>query len=402
MSSYDNVEAFAESQGWVVKYAADGTPNFFFPIPQFKSSDMDASMPDHIHPMFKINGNYVSRRLIGVFKGADFGGACHSIPGVKPLVSLGFDQLAARVRATGTGFSPITIADWGGLMLLARKLGKTTIKGNNNYGADYRDGTRWAAGASITAGTQHIWNGVLYTALVDHTSANENKPGSSMFHWREERRVGGIMAPNNENTLTGTGPASWRFGGKANGIDDLTGNTCDSPAGVRFVGNEIQIIPDNDAADPRCDYTASSSLWKAILPNANNDGHTLVAPGTAGTLKLNWLNNKITLDTETDLTILANKNNAFKDVAINTTHLPYVPAIVRELGIIPLAGDTVQGTFYHYFGAAGDERLPRRGGHRYVTSFAGLGFASSYYVRSYASVTCGVRPGFDEELESGN
>lgn len=402
MSSYDNIEAFAREQGWVVKYAADGTPNFFFPVPQFKSSDMDASLPDHIHPMFKINGSYVSRRLFGVFKGTDFGGACHSIPNVKPLVSLGFDQLVAKVRATGSGFSPITMADWGGLLLLARKLGKSTIKGNNNYGADYRDGTRWAAGQSITTGNQRILDGVLYTALVSHTSANENKPGTNLFYWREERRVGGIMAPNGENTLTGTGPSSWRFGGKANGIDDLTGNTCDSPAGVRYVGNEIQIIPDNNAADPSCDLSASSSLWKAILPNPNDDGYTLVAPGTAGTLKWNWKNSKITLDTETDLTINDNKSTAFKDLAVDSTHVPHVPSIMRELGLFPISGDTTPGNVYHHFGDATDERLPRRGGSRYDTSSSGLGSSYSHYARGTAYVGFGVRPGFYDELEAGN
>lgn len=210
------------------------------------------------------------------------------------------------------------------------------------------------------------------------------------------------MAPNGENTLTGTGPSSWRFGGKANGIDDLTGNTCDSPAGVRYVGNEIQIIPDNNAADPSCDLSASSSLWKAILPNPNDDGYTLVAPGTAGTLKWNWKNSKITLDTETDLTINDNKSTAFKDLAVDSTHVPYVPSIMRELGLFPISGDTTPGNVYHHFGNATDERLPRRGGDRGGTSDAGLGFSYSNNVRGYAYVYYGVRPGFYDELEAGN
>lgn len=400
MSEFANVEAFAKSQGWVVKYADDGTPNFFFPIPQFKSSDMDSSLPEHIHPMFKINGQYVDRRLIAVYKGGDFNGGAHSIPGVKPLVNLGADALLARIKVCGAGFGPKTVADSGGILLWARKMGWSTIKGNNQYGADYRDGTRWAAGQSITVGMQRVWNGVLYTALVAHTTADENRPDTSAFYWKEEYRVGGVMAPNGENTMTGSGPASWRLGNKPNGIDDLTGNTCDQDYGYRIVGQEIQIIEDNNAADPNCDLSASSAAWKAILPNPNDDGYTLVEPGTAGTLKWNYKNNAITLDTEWDETQTGSKNTLFKDLQVNSEHVPHVPSIMYELGLFPLPGDTTPGRVYHTFSTG--EQFPRRGGYRGSTSSAGLGCCNSDSVRGGVGVFFGVRSGFYEELESGN
>ena len=113
-------------------------------------------------------------------------------------------------------------------------------------------------------------------------------------------------------------------------------------------------------------------------------------------MKWNWLNNKITLDTVTDLTIDADKSTSFKDLAVNTTNVPYVPAILQELGIFPISGDDTLGNTYHHFsGNATDERFPRRGGF-YHTSNAGLGCVSSDGTRGTSSVYFGVRSAYLE------
>lgn len=401
MGVKDNVERFAAEMGWVVKYAADGTPNFFYPIPKMKSSDLDASLPNHVHPAFIINGQEISRRLIAVYKGGNFNSAAHSIPNVEPLVNLGADQLLAKIKACGTGFGPKTVADSGLLLLLAKKLGCSTVKGNNSYGVDYRDGTKWEPSKSITAGDKRVFQGVEYTALVSHTSALENKPDIAPLHWSKGRRIGGIPVasqvsdsnPNGLNTLTGSGPISWRFGGKANGIDDLTGNCFDQDYGYRIVDGEIQILADNNAADPNADLSASSAAWKAILPSSSDDSYTLVTPGTAGTLHWNWLNSKITLDTVTADTTIGEKSTSFKDLAVNSTNLPYVPCIMRELGLFPISGDTTQGNTYINFAG---ERFPRRGGSYGLTSNAGLGYVHASAARSVAYPHYGVRSGFVE------
>lgn len=401
MAIKDNVERFAAEQGWVVKYAADGTPNFFYPINKCKSSDLDASLPNHTHPAFIINGQEIDRRLIAVFKGSKVGNAIASIPNMPPRVGVGADGLLAEIKAAGAGFGPKTVADSGLLLLLAKKLGCSTIKGNNSYGFDYRDGTKWVPSASVTAGDVRVFQGVAYKALQSHTTALENKPDIAPTYWERGRRVGGIPVasqisasePNGLNTLTGSGPLSWRFGGKPNGIDDLTGNTMDQDYGYRIVGGEIQILADNNAADPNADLSDSSAAWKAILPNASNTNYTLVAPGTAGTLKWNWLNSKITLDTATDTT-LGQKSTAFKDLAVNTANVPYVPSIMYELGLFPISGDQTQGTVYIEFTTA--ERFPRRGGGYVNTSNSGLGYVHANSTRGYAGTICGVRSGFLE------
>ena len=404
MGVYDSIEAFAKEQGWVVKYAADGTPNFFYPIYKCKSSDLDPSLPNHTHPAFIVNGQEISRRLIAVFKGSSIvsGGPIHSLPNMAPAVSAGADALLSRIKQTGDNFGPKTVADSGLLLLLARK-NDWVPKGNNNYGVDYRDGTKWATGQSISVGNTRVFQGVEYTALTAHTSALENKPDVSPLHWKRGKRVGGIMVPsyitntdyNGLLTYTGSGPASWRLDGTPSGIDDVAGNCFDQDYGYRIVDNELQILADNNAADPTADLSATSSAWKAILPNPSDDGHTLVAPGTSGTLHWNWLNNKITLDTVgADTTAsIGQKSTSFKDLAVNSTNVPYVPAILKELGIFPISGDQTQGNTYHDFN--GGERFPRRGG-CFSTALAGMGYVNSYYVRGSSSVHYGVRSAYCE------
>ena len=407
MSVYDSLVAFANEQGWVVKYSSDGIPNFFYPIYKCKSSDLDPSLPDHTHPAFKINGQEVERRLIAVYKGSSIvsGGPIHSLPMMAPAVSAGADNLLERIKQTGDGFGPKTVADSGLLLLLARKNGWDP-KGNNAWSCDYRDVGAWDTGANMTVGTKRGYHGYIWECISAHTSAVENRPDISPKLWKRGKRIGGIPVASQTadsgsryrgyNTLTGSGPASWNLDGTPSGITDLNGNCYDQDYGYRIVDNELQILADNNAADPTADLGASSSAWKAILPNQSNNGHTLVAPGTSGTLKWNFLNNKITLDTVAASTSasIGEKSTSFKDLAVNTTNVPYVPAILQELGIFPISGDTTRGTVYHNFD--GGERFPRRGGLYGHTSGAGLGAVSCSGVRGFSSVSYGVRSAYCE------
>ncbi|MEF9896312.1 MAG: hypothetical protein RR843_11115, partial [Clostridia bacterium] len=178
------------------------------------------------------------------------------------------------------------------------------------------------------------------------------------------------------------------------GIDDLTGNCLDQDYGYRIVSGELQILADNNAADPAADLGANSAAWKAILPSATDNTHTLVTPGTAGTLKWTWQNGKITLDTAAPTNDNEYRSTPFAQLAVNSTNVPHVPDILRELGIFPIAGDDTLGVFYHRF--ADGERFPRRGGVCGGTSGAGLGCVGSGDARSGAAVIYGVRGGFLE------
>ena len=94
-------------------------------------------------------------------------------------------------------------------------------------------------------------------------------------------------------TFTGSGPATWGHDHTIFGIQDMNGNVWEWVGGMRLKEGEIQIIPYNNAAlGSECDQSASSTLWKAI----KNDG-SIVAPGTAATLKYDWVSSKIQLTT---------------------------------------------------------------------------------------------------------
>ena len=81
----------------------------------------------------------------------------------------------------------------------------------------------------------------------------------------------------------------------------------------------------------------------------------------------------------------------FKNLAYNATNLPYVPSIVKELGLFPTgSGDNTEG--YYYQRMTRDERFPRRGGYFSAASDTGLGFINSYHPRGIEYTFYGCRP----------
>ena len=102
--------------------------------------------------------------------------------------------------------------------------------------------------------------------------------------WEVARRVDGGTpgdASGNGRHYTGSGPASWRHNGQSSGIADLNGNDVGMDRRLAPQQRRNQVLANNDAADNTKDQSRTSTLWKAIKAS---DG-TLVAPGTAGTLK---------------------------------------------------------------------------------------------------------------------
>ena len=167
-------------------------------------------------------------------------------------------------------------------------------------------------------------------------------------------------------------------------------NCFEQDYGYRIVDGELQLLENNNAADPEADLSASSAAWKAILPNSADDGYTLVAPGTEGTLHWTWANSKITLDTAKPTLDTEYRGTSFKDLAVNSANLPYIPNIVRELGLFPTSGSTTNG--YYYIQFTSGERFPRRGGHCSSGGSIGLGAEYCNYPRSYAYWGYGARP----------
>lgn len=392
------LEFLAKKYGNVVKYDSDGNvAGIFVKFPKMKSSDLVSGLPEHTHPAFIINGVEQDYILLGKYKGGDNGvanGAILSLPNINPICSLGADQCLSRMKLAGAGITGMTVADYGFIKLLAQKNGWVP-KGNTSWGQSHKDGTVWEVGEALSVGTVRAFEGYLYTCLIAHTASAELKPDIAPTYWQKGELIGGISLDTAKEeqtrTLNGTGPLDWYLGSDPANLSDIIGSSLEQQYGYRIYDCELQILENNNAADPDADLSASSAAWKAILPNASDDGYTLVAPGTTGTLHWNWTDSAIQLDTQCDNPTAGPKGQSFKTLTTHPTRLPHVPSIVKELGLFPTdASDQTEGFYYVYF--INGERFPRRGGHFDNDSDAGLGYVDAGDGRGSTSTGYGCRP----------
>ena len=122
--------------------------------------------------------------------------------------------------------------------------------------------------------------------------------------------------------LTGSGPVSFSHNGKASGIWDMNGNSPEWVGGLRLNGPEINIYPDNNAAD----FT-NIDCWRAILSSGE-----LVTPGTSGSLKLHSEGVSSIVITADDVKSASNLEQTFAALSpYNTT----IPHIMKALSIAP-------------------------------------------------------------------
>lgn len=396
------LEFLAKKYGNVVKY--DNAGNIIGVFVRFykrNSSDLVEGLPEHVHPAFVINGVVQDSILLGKYKAGDTGvskSPLLSMPNIMPARSMGADEFLSRMKAAGPGITGMTCADYGFIKLLAQKEGWVP-KGNTFWGQSHKDGTPWKVGDSYQVGTKRAYEGYLYECLIAHTAAAELKPDIAPKYWKKGDFIGGISQDNSKDTnyqtgyrtLNGSGPLDWYLGSDPGNLADIIGSSLEQQYGYRIVDCELQILENNNAADPEADLSVSSSAWKAILPNKSDDGYTLVEPGTAGTLHWNWNGSKLQLDTQCDNFDNQTRGCYFKDLTANTERLPYVPHIVKELGLFPTGSDDkTEG--YYYVNFTKRERFPRRGGGYNGSSSAGLGYVFSSNDRGGTSTYYGARP----------
>lgn len=161
-----------------------------------------------------------------------------------------------------------------------------------------------------------------------------------------------------------------------------SGNGC--PA-LEFIKAEIQIFVGNLAAK-QVSHLATSTYWKAILPNGS-----LVEPGTPGTLKYTK-DFKIATDTgAAGSTYTSSFGNLVAGTGVTT-----IPEILKELFLAPVSGVTHTGAFWIN---NEDERLPIVSGSYSTTSGAGPSALSLSNPRSYVWSGIGFFSAF-MELES--
>lgn len=319
-----------------------GYPSIVVCIPRFNISDVITGGSDTLHPMFIVNGQQKTKMFISKYQNIVVNDRAYSLPFKMSQDTITFDNAKTYSENKGSGWHLMTNAEWAGIALWCKKNGFMP-RGNNNYGCDY-----------------------------------------SATH---EKGVG-LSVPCDE-VATGSGPISWAHDNSNSGIFDLNGNKNEWVGGLRLYNGEIQVIPDNNAAQA-IDQSATSTLWKAILPNGN-----LVAPGTAGTLKFDYtsapsgstsnfnISNTLAYQQANDD---ADGHKTFETLTAKSGVT--IPEILKALAIFPLdsshGGD---GLFMRNNG----ERLPQRGGYYGGGSESGVFDLFLYNSRTYTEDTLGFR-----------
>lgn len=335
-----------------VLYDDKGNPSVMVIVPAFNIEDVigDSSLGTGLHPAFIVNGTPKRELFIGKYQATVRDSRAYAWPGVDLQTSINFDTANARCTAKGAGWHMMTNAEWAAVAMWSHKHG-AEVQGNTNWGRDHV--ARHETGRRVDSAA----------------------PG---------------LASGTGRTLAGSGPASWSHDGTLSGIMDLCGNVWEWVRGHRLVNGEIQIIADNDAAVTGADHGAGSPLWRALLPNG-----TLVAPGTADTLKWNasGANGAGSPILATTVTSQSNGSTSASQQynAVSAAGGVSVPPILKLLGLYPHVTDMARGRLY----ANNDgERLPVRGGHWGGGAVAGLFSLNLGSARSDSGAAVGFRPAF--------
>lgn len=313
MSNYEDLRGAAANDEIILDDL--GLPSVMRKIPLTYLDELGIGSAHTPHPAFKINNVVVPYIYLPSYIGHIKNNRAYSLPNQDPSTGITFDRAAEVCYNKGVGWHLMTAAEWGLLHNLIT-----------------------AAGLEPRGNTQQ---GRSHAKMYEHGVLSSNNPQDVY------------------RTLTGTGGKSW----EAFGVNDIVGNVHKWIAAARLVDGEIQIIPDNNAAIHNTDLSANSNAWRAIL----QDG-SLVAPGTAGTLKFDYTQAPPTtgsttnycLSTTVEIRQTAEDPYGAKDFGSLTAKAGVtVPDLLKALAFFPNSNKTGRGWFYM---RNKGERLLFRGG----------------------------------------
>lgn len=344
-----------------VKTDETDLPSVLVYIPAFKNSDVLTGGNDSIHPAFIVNGVQIPGFYYSKYQNKVYNSVAYSLPGEDPTASINFDTALARCEAKGNGWHLSTNAEWAAIALWCKKNGFMPY-GNNNYGKDSRESN--------------------YKAIPTYYE-------------------GGKTA----RVATGSGPLTWSHDGTPSGIWDLNGNVWEWQGGLRMVWGEIQILANNDAADPDNPQNATSTCWKAI--NAA-DGSlvepecTVAGPAvlTGSTVRLDYVSNKWTYTTSITSAADSSRSCAFYQVTCTAAISDAAKVLLRSLALLPdsdVTTDVYDGD-YMWWNNGVAERCVARGGAWLSGPYAGVFYLDGISSRAYSLTYLGFRSAFIPEI----
>lgn len=221
-----------------------GVDSVMVRIPKQSYTQLGLADSTEIHPAFIVNGKEVDAVYISKYENVIKDGRAYSHPSETPSVNVDFEEASMACTEKGLGWHLMSKAEWA--LLAGWCLNNGFLpKGNCDFGKD--------------------------------------------IHEKSYKAVPVDMQDRTKNcVLTGTGPIEWSHDKSLAGIWDLKGNLGEWVCGARTVFGELQVIPDNNAADRRISQKADSGVWMAI-DGITGDYITPDGNGTTpGSLKLEY------------------------------------------------------------------------------------------------------------------
>lgn len=332
-----------------------GLPSIMVRFDKGNNSDVITGSSEQTHAAFIINNTEIPAFWYSKYQNIIINGNAYSLPLQDPKTAINFDSARTACENKGAGWHLGTNAEWAWIALQCRKNGFKP-RGNDLNGKDYSRTDE--------------------KGVVVHTYESSG-------------------ATYNGRVATGSGPKSWAHNNDASGVWDFNGNVNEWIGGFRLKDGELNVLPNNDAADKDNPQNATSTLWRAIV----SDG-SLVTPATDGTLKLDYYTNPGT--SEVSQVFCVKTALSYKQ----ESEIPYgamaftllssqgvtVPEIMKTLALYPPNSGDIASEYFYMRNKG--ERMACRGGEYTGSSSNGVFSIDAKNTRLHSDNGIGFRAAF--------